>query len=291
MIFRLFVPVCLILFIATLHNINRGILEQSCKSYVAEREVSATSQVSPSTQPAVKRSSNIRDEIFLCHKIDKFLDAQYHKILRKVNLDKVPNFALTGIPLINSAAKSDRDFFVRAIASAVGKANEIVKEQRKFVFYIQEKQRKSQKLTPSESERFRKICRFYQTRDFSELLLRVAPVPVSLAVAQATLESKFGSNPTIHRRNAYFGLMESNTNLLKFDNLFNCVIAYMKTLNVRNCYHEFRKRREIMMKESSKIDGVKLSSFIRDYGTDKNYQKLVLQIIKRHRLEILDQKT
>jgi Bax protein len=231
----------------------------------------------------------VPDELFERDRVNEFEDIKNHEILRKSNFAEIRYLILKGIPLTSSALKADRDFFIKAIASTIGKVNEIVMEQRNFIMSIDKKRQERMKLTTSEEERWAKICNFYKTHDFPELLLRIAPVPISLAVAQAIIESKYGSNKVIWRLNAYFGLMKSKTRLLKFDSLFSSAIAYVKTLNVNERYREFRKQREIMMKESGKIDGLKLVHFLQNYGVDKNYSKLLLQLIKQCKLSIFDE--
>jgi Bax protein len=235
---------------------------------------------------SAKSRVDLRDELFECDKTVEYSKAQ--EILKKSDLRNIPRFPLKNVPLINLASKTDRDVFIKAIASTVGKANEFIKEQREFIIFVREKSRLLAKLTKHEIERLEKIRRFYQTRDFSELLLRVAPVPVSLAVAQAALESRFGSEPFICRHNAYFGLQKSRTSLIKFDTLFNSVIAYAKTLNVNERYKKFRQQRSLMMEKTNKIDATTLVHSLENYGTDKNYAKLLLKFIRLHDLATLD---
>jgi Bax protein len=230
----------------------------------------------------------VSDELFERDRVNGSEDIKSHEILRRSNFAEIRYFILKGIPLTNSTLKEDRDFFIKAIASTIGKVNEIVMKQRDFILSIDEKRQKRVKLIASEIEQWKKICSFYETCDFPELLRRVAPVPISLAVAQAIIESKYGSNKVIWRLNAYFGLMKSRTTLLKFDSLFSSAIAYMKTLNVNRRYREFRKQREIMMKESVKMDGLKLVPFLKNYGVDKNYSKLVLQLLIQCKLSVFD---
>jgi Bax protein len=272
------------------NNANRYTMEKASRVCISEKESPLSPPTSTKTAAAKPQRVNVRDEIFECHSVNKSLNAYHHAMLQKVDLDKVPHLALEGIPQMNSSLKKNRDFFMKAIASSVGKVNEIIMKQRQLVLSMREKQRRQIKPTEYECKRFDQICQFYQTKDFSELLLRVAPVPLSLAVAQATLESKFGSNGIIYRYNAYFGLAKTKTSLLKFDNLFNSVIAYTKTINVNRCYREFRKQRALVLEKSQKISGIKLASCIGNYGTDKNYQKLVLKLMRLHGLHTLDKK-
>ncbi|MDR2782167.1 MAG: glucosaminidase domain-containing protein [Holosporaceae bacterium] len=232
--------------------------------------------------------SVIRDEIFRCDQVRESNNYEHHKILRDKN-QLIRPLALKSIPQINPSSKTDRDFFVKAISSVVKKVNEIVIEQRKLVLLVQKKRREFKELTANESEQFKKICYFYQTKDMRELLLRVAPVPVSLAVAQAALESKFGSDRTMHQLNAYFGLAKSKIHLVKFDSLFNSVIAYIKTLNVNPCYNIFRQQRALMLNGSKRLDGVKLASCLGNYCTNRKYSDLLCKLIETHKLYALDQ--
>jgi uncharacterized FlgJ-related protein len=236
------------------------------------------------TAPKPKRYANIRDEIFKCDQVNESSNAEKLRILRKTPLKNVPSLALKNLPLLNASIKADRTFFIKSIISTMNKVNQIVMEHRQLLLSVEGKKKKSIKLTEFESSQFKKICKFYQTENFRELSLRVMPIPTSLAVAQAILESRFGSDKTIQKLNAYFGLAVSSVRLLKFDSLFNSAIAYMKTLNVHPQYKEFRNQRAIMMAKTTKVDGLKLASFVDNYGTNKNYRKLIQSIIKLQNL-------
>jgi uncharacterized FlgJ-related protein len=237
---------------------------------------------------AVHSTVPVRNEIFRCDQVDKSKNDEHHKILKNGEMHQILALALASIPRINPASKADREFFLKAISSAVKKVNEFIIEQRKLVLLVQKKRHQSKQLTSEESGRFRKICRFYQTGDINELLLRVAPVPISLAAAQAAHESGFGSDELIHKLNAYFGLAHSQVRLIKFDTLFNSAIAYAKTLNVNPRFREFRQQRATMMRESARLEGAKLVHCVKNYGTDKKYCKLIGNIIELHKLNELD---
>ncbi|MDR1375422.1 MAG: glucosaminidase domain-containing protein [Holosporaceae bacterium] len=237
-----------------------------------------------------KNSTEHVSRLFQCAPVGKILDREFHNILRKIALrnGEIPNFPLEWIPRTNPKNQSDRDFFMKAIASTISCVNKNIMRQRKFVKLIRDKRHRGVKLTKGEEEYFAMICEFYQTKNIDYLLIRVAPVPVSLAVAQASLESGFGNDKTIHSMNAYFGLARTKSKLISFDSLYKSAIAYAKTLNVNLCYKEFRQQRAIMMSRSQKIDGAKLSPFLKLYGTDKNYRNLVQKIISFHGLTSLD---
>jgi Bax protein len=230
----------------------------------------------------------VRDEIFQCDRAEEYNSDEHDKILRSREKEAIPPLALKSMPRTNSSSRSDRNFFVKVISSGIRKVNEFVIEQRKVVLSVHEKRQKFQKLSVEESRQFKKICSFYQTCNINELLLRVAPIPVSLAVAQAALESRFGSDKIIHRLNAYFGLALSDVRLVKFDTLFNSIIAYMKTLNVSPCFSKFRQERALMMAKSAKLNTEKLAMCLGNYGTDKNYCNLIRGMIRTQKLNAFD---
>jgi Bax protein len=232
--------------------------------------------------------SLVRDEIFYCNQVNESNNDEHHKILRDEDAYRIRPLALKSIPRINHTIRTDRDFFVRAISSTIKRVNELVSNQRKLVLAVQKKRRQSMELTQEEANQFDKICCFYQTKNIDELLMRVVPVPVSLAVAQAALESRFGSDQLIHRLNAYFGLAKSGVQLLKFDSLFNSAIAYMKTLNVNPRFLRFREQRALMLRKFNRLDGLKLVECLKNYGSDKNYCYLVRSLIISNNLSALD---
>jgi Bax protein len=229
-----------------------------------------------------------RDEIFQCDEATEFDADKHGKALHSKDAGTVPALALKSMPRTNSSSRADRNFFIKVISSGIKKVNELVMEQRKVVLFVQEKRQKLQKLSAEESRQFKKICSFYQTCNINELLMRVAPIPVSLAVAQAALESRFGSDKIIHRLNAYFGLAQSSVRLVKFDTLFNSIIAYMKTLNVSPHFSKFRQERALMIAKSAKVNTEKLAMCLGNYGTDKNYCNLIREMIRTQKLNALD---
>ncbi|GHU17195.1 hypothetical protein FACS189472_03720 [Alphaproteobacteria bacterium] len=242
-------------------------------------------------------TKKIRDKLFKCHLLNKSDDKIFHKILSEIPLDKTKNVEIPGIALCsvkrekkptNSASKKEREMFMKAIAAVAKYVNHIISEHRSFVCMVRDKMKAKIKLTKSEKEIFSMICAFYQSNSIDVLLQRIAPISTSLAVAQASLESGFGSNTHMHQKNAFFGMMQDKSNLLAFDTLLESVVAYAKTLNVNPCYSDFRKMRNKMLGSSQKIDGLKLASTIKGYAENKAYERNLVTLIEEYNLVSLD---
>ncbi|GHT90307.1 hypothetical protein FACS1894122_00210 [Alphaproteobacteria bacterium] len=236
---------------------------------------------------------SVRDKLFKCHLLNKNHDKIFHRILNEIKLDKtkkilIPGIALCSIKGTNSTSKIDREMFVKSIAAVSNYVNHIIMEHRAFVCMIRDKRKAKIKLTKSEEETFSMMCSFYQSNAIDVLLQRIAPIPISLAVAQASLESNFGNNTSMHQKNAFFGMMQNRRKLLAFDTLLESVVAYAKTLNVNPRYNGFRKVRDKMLGSSQKIDGLKLASAIKGYAENKAYEKHLTKLIKEYNLVSLD---
>ncbi|GHU11873.1 hypothetical protein FACS189449_04260 [Alphaproteobacteria bacterium] len=236
---------------------------------------------------------SVRNKLFKCHLTNKSHDKIYHKILDDIKLDKTRNIAIPGIALCSvkrtkRTSKTDREMFIKAIAAVSNYVNQIIMEHRSFVIMVSKKMKAKIALTNSEQQTFDMICSFYQSENIDELLRRVVPVPSSLTVAQASLESGFGSHSAIHRKNAFFGMMQNSRKLLAFDTLLESVVAYTKTLNVNPCYKNFRKIRRKMLDGSQKIDGAKLSKALGQYAKSRNYNDQLQRLIREYNLATLD---
>ena len=113
-----------------------------------------------------------------------------------------------------------------------------------------------------------------------ELLLRADYVPVSLALAQAAIESGWGTSRFALQGNALFGqwawqrdaglkparASNSNAVVRSFPNLFGSVRAYMHNLNTHPRYAAFRARRHLLRGRTQSDLGYQLSNFLDGYA-------------------------
>ncbi|MDR1362007.1 MAG: glucosaminidase domain-containing protein [Holosporaceae bacterium] len=239
-----------------------------------------------------KTPMDVVNVLFECHLANRKLDVLYHQLLKDINLEKgqhtIPGIALCSIKRTEPGKASERKRFIKSIASVVNRVNSLVMGHRLFVLAVRHKTMNNLKLTAEEKEKFQLICSFYQSNDIKTLLERIGPVPVSLAVAQASLESGFGSSVVLHRNNAFFGMMKDKRSVYYFDTLFEAVIAYVKTINVHPCYKQLQQERTKMLLSAQKIDGTKLVQYLGKYAEKKNYRSNLSKIMEYHNLHLLD---
>jgi len=122
----------------------------------------------------------------------------------------------------------------------------------------------------------------YRTRpmDTEELLRRIDIVPPLLAVAQAALESGWGTSRFAQAGNALFGQHapvgegaiqatgDGSVALRAFDNLQGSVSGYMQNLNRHRAYRVFRAVRERMRVSENPLDSTQLAGALGSYSEE-----------------------
>ncbi len=113
-------------------------------------------------------------------------------------------------------------------------------------------------LTPAEIEFLSYLTDKYRTMDTERLLRRVQPVPVSLMLAQAALESSWGGSRFARLGNNIFGMYTwgdegivpagredgKSHRLRVYDSLVDSMRSYVLTLNRLQAYEQLRTLRE-----------------------------------------------
>lgn len=132
--------------------------------------------------------------------------------------------------------------------------------------------------------------------NLDELFRRVDVVPPALALAQAALETGWGTSSVAQRGHAMFGQMVfridangTEATVKTFNNLAAAVEAYAYNLNTHRAYAEFRKARSGMRGTGRVIDGYELSVHLIRYSELKgDYVQAVRGLIRVNNLQPFD---
>jgi Bax protein len=139
----------------------------------------------------------------------------------------------------------------------------------------------------------------------ARLLRRVDTIPASLALAQAALESAWGTSRFARDANNYFGqwcfvegcgLVPARRNsgatheVRAFDTTLESVQAYMLNLNSHPAYAELREIRAELREDDESPDGAALAAGLEDYSArGEDYIEEIRAVIRVNELGELDE--
>ena len=157
---------------------------------------------------------------------------------------------------------------------------------------------KTEPLSDEEIDYLAILKKDYKCNTFNELLLRLSTHPTSIVLAQAAIESGWGSSRFYKEANNVFGVWSYSENeprikamedregksiyVRKYDVLSESIISYFKTI-ARGPYSEFRAAREKISEVSILISYLKVYSELRE-----EYVKRLGQLIQYNKLEKYD---
>ncbi|MBL8831832.1 MAG: glucosaminidase domain-containing protein [Rhodospirillales bacterium] len=128
-----------------------------------------------------------------------------------------------------------------------------------------------------------------------DTLRKVDAVPVSLALAQAALETGWGTSRPAQAGHALFGQMvyrdaaDDDGRVRRFDDLPGAVAAYALNLNTHRAYAEFRRARERAAAEGKPADGHALAQHLQRYSERRmDYVRDVRSVMRANGLRALD---
>jgi len=146
----------------------------------------------------------------------------------------------------------------------------------------------------------------YESNDsnLGNLLIRVDIIPISLALAQAAIESGWGTSRYSREGNAIYGqytfdeskgLKPRDRNkddqffIKKFSNLSESVRSYLKNINTHLAYVDFREERKKLRMSGENLSGYKLVNFLKDYSERReSYIKDVKEIMSSNNFQKYD---
>ena len=132
-----------------------------------------------------------------------------------------------------------------------------------------------------------------------ELLIKINKIPISMIIAQAIIESGWGSSRFAKEGNALFGEwtwnnnvgikpkgnLEANFAVKSFPNILESLNSYILNLNSHRAYKQMRNYRELMLKTGKNITGYDTASYLENYAEiGLAYVEKVTEMINSNKL-------
>ena len=217
---------------------------------------------------------------------------------------KVKPIYLTKLPKdLNTLGntKTKRELFIKIVLPLILYENEKIIDDKKRLFKILGKSFNS----PGEKVWLNRRFKEYKIKDkdLAELKMRMDIIPVSIALAQAANESGWGTSRFALEGNALFGQWtwskkgispknkdpDQSHKILQFQILKASVRAYKNNLNTHNAYQEFREARAKLRQSETKITGLALTKYLKNYAAiGEKYTEIIEGIIDYNSLTDFD---
>lgn len=213
----------------------------------------------------------------------------------------VPRLLLDRLPSLLTRVESAelrKRLFIKALLPTVLAENERVLASRSRLVGIAAARAEGISLSGDDAAWIADIAQTYGTErdDVDELLRRIDAVPPSLALAQAALESGWGTSRGAQQAHSMFGHMmfagigdTARITLRPFPGLGEAVAAYVHNLNTHHAYAPFRERRTRARATGQQPDGHALAGELLRYSErGHDYVRDVRTMIRSNRLEAFD---
>ena len=189
-----------------------------------------------------------------------------------------------------------KELFIKIILPLILQENEKIKEDREKLFKLLAKKSNTKVEKNWLKWKFKEYK--IKNRDISELKIRMDIVPVSLAIAQAAIESGWGTSRFALEGNALYGQwtwsdkglkplenVDGDHKVMHFKILTASIKAYKKNLNTHSGYIEFREARAKLRNLNERVTGLKLTQYLDKYSaTGMEYTKKLELTIKKNSL-------
>lgn len=196
--------------------------------------------------------------------------------------------------------------FAQLLLPLVLQVNEMLVHQRHRLVALSDKLDAGERLSARERRWLDDVAAYYKVKsgDIDGLLERVDVIPPSLALAQAALESGWGTSRVAHEGNALFGQYmfderavppsddgqgNASFRLRTFGGLLDAVVAYAHNLNTHRAYRAFRAGRAEARELGRNLDGYTAAGLLTRYSTrGEDYIRDVRRLIDQNDLDAFD---
>jgi Bax protein len=193
--------------------------------------------------------------------------------------------------------------FLSLVLPLVLLGNEELRGQRARAEHLFQRLERGESLEPAEQAWLETLAEYYEVlpEDRDALMRRIDAVPVSLALAQAIVESGWGTSRFAREGNALFGERVWSENVptmvpgkskdirvRAFIDLMDSVRAYLRNLNTHEAYAELRGLRAKARANDRQPDAKRLASTLTRYAELENYPEHLHGLMRTNGLAELD---
>lgn len=204
------------------------------------------------------------------------------------------------------ALERRKELFLLTTLPLVLQENERILADRRRLRALRDRIEAGGRTAPHDRTWLERLAERYRgdPEDLADLVRRVDAVPVSLALAQAALESGWGTSRFAGEGNALFGhWTEEGENAMtplrrepgrrhgvrRFATLGHSVAAYMANLNRHPAYRAFRQQRAELRRLGRRLSGVALAATLAPYSErGAEYVSVLRRILVQNALARFD---
>lgn len=196
-----------------------------------------------------------------------------------------------------SKTPSERiNHFIETFVPIIKKANGQIAVRRQMLKHII---KPGYFRSEKENQWINKLIDYYGASSINDLLSRMDEVPVSMALAQAAIESGWGTSDIARKGNAFFGQkswtdkdsikVSPNERYSAFEDPLESVAGYIHNLNTHPAYQDFRKYRSYLRQHNKSLSGPILMNYLKKYSTKgQGYIDQVKSLMNTDRFKHLD---
>jgi Bax protein len=208
----------------------------------------------------------------------------------------VPRVLLPRLPRDMQALESSdqrKQVFIKMMLPLLLAENERVLDRRERMIELRHRLETGAPVATTDREWLSALADRYgvDNGDLDELARRVDAIPPSLAIAQAALESGWGTSRAAQRVQNVFGHMAygGGAPTKPFASLPDAVESYVHNLNIHRGYAGFREQRAKMRADGEVPDGFELARELSRYSERRlDYVRDVRGLIRANNLRPLD---
>ena len=226
---------------------------------------------------------------------------QQNELIHDFRIDNVretkiiPNIIIAHLPRDLKSIKSvknRKELFIKITLPLIVQENYKLLSTNKKIMFIKNN---FDQISRKEALWVEKLMSEYKADTLDALLIKVDQIPVSLALAQAVIESGWGTSRFAYEGNALFGQYvwgaanngiipndretDAKYKIKSFESLSESVASYMKNLNTNFHYNEFRINRFVLKSNNIPFKGSFLAEYLFSYSIEDDYTDKIKQII------------